>query len=33
VDYSLFIRVLMWKMLDKVEIPLAAAPVEFPPPL
>jgi hypothetical protein len=32
VDYSLFIMVMMVDMLEKVEIPPAAAPAEFPPP-
>jgi hypothetical protein len=33
VDYSLFIMVMMLEMLEKVEIPPVAAPVEFPPPI
>ncbi len=32
-DYSLFIMVMMVEMLEKVEIPPAAAPKEFPPPI
>jgi hypothetical protein len=33
VEYSLFIMVLMWKILVKVEIPPAATPTEFTPPI
>ena len=33
VDYSLFIMVMMVEMLGKIEISLAVAPAEFPPPI
>jgi hypothetical protein len=33
VDYSLFIIVMMVQTLEKVEIPPAVAPAEFPPPI